>query len=180
MRRNALGLLALSLTGLAVAGCSSVRPFATTSLSDASSSDYAYLAGRATRTFAFPPVTVQTAVAAAMDDLRISAARQTRESGILILEGTTADNRKALLSLKPHPGNATHLGVRIGLFGDEPLSRALMDRVAIRLGTLPPSAIPVDPPSSPGSNPYVSRGAVPDSVMFKDVSEAPYKASPSP
>jgi hypothetical protein len=64
--------------------------------------------------------------------------------------------------------------IRIGWFGDEPLSRALMDRIGIRLGTLPPAAIPVEPPSSPAGNPFFSKNAVSDAEMLKDQADAPY------
>ncbi|MHC5542385.1 DUF3568 family protein, partial [Singulisphaera rosea] len=80
---------------------------------------------------------------------------------------------------RPNPG-ATRVSVRIGWFGDEPLSKALMDRIGVRLGTLPPTAIPTDPPSEPGSNPYFSKSAIPDSVMLRDQADAIYRDSPVP
>jgi len=43
------------------------------------------------------------------------------------------------------------------------------------VGTLPAAAIPDRVPSSPGSNPFFSRNAVPDAEMLKDVAEAPYR-----
>jgi hypothetical protein len=64
---------------------------------------------------------------------------------------------------------------RIGWFGDEPLSRTLLDRVGVRLGLLPPAAIPDQPPSAPAANPLFSRAAVPDSEILRDFVEAPYR-----
>ena len=69
---------------------------------------------------------------------------------------------------------------RIGWFGDEPLSRTLLERIGVRLGTLPPAAIPDRPPSAPASNPIFSRDAVPDSVIFRDFAEAPYRDRVNP
>ena len=112
--------------------------------------------------------------AAALDDLRIHSIRRTSEEGTVLLEGTTADNRRASVTL--HPQNAgTRVSTRLGLFGDEPLSRALMDRINVRLGVLPPSAVPVDPPSEPGKNPYFSRPANPDEETLKDKAAAQYQ-----
>jgi hypothetical protein len=179
-RRVALTAAAL-LAATAGSGCMTVQPAAVTAQNGGNgTTGFSYLGGRATQTFAPGPAAVQPAVLAAMDDLRMTAVRQTKEPGSLVLEGTTADNRRAAVTIHPQPGGATRLTTRIGLFGDEPLSRALMDRVAIRLGALPPSAIPVEPPSSPGANPFFSRSAVSDAVMLKDQADAPYRPSGIP
>ena len=52
--------------------------------------------------------------------------------------------------------------------------------VGIRLGDLPPSAIPANPPSEPGKNPYFDRAAISDTEMLKEqagLRPAPYLAS---
>lgn len=173
------------LGGLAVtawAGCQTVGPSA---LSRPGHSDglagpgSSYTGGRAVQTFAQAPAAVQPAVAEALDDLRVQSVRQVKEGGAILFEGTTADRRRVAVTLRAQPGG-TRLSARIGLFGDEPFSRALMDRVGTRLGTLPPSAIPVDPPSEPAANPYFSRDAVADSEMFKEQAEAPYRGTVVP
>jgi hypothetical protein len=161
-------------------GCATVRPAAVAALGDRPGGGTSYLAGRATQTVAAPISTVQPAVLAALDDLRMGTIRQTSEAGTLLFETTTADNRRATVSLHPMPAGGTRITARIGLFGDEPLTRALMDRIGIRLGALPPAAIPVDPPSSPDPNPFFSRSAVPDDVMLKDKADAPYRNSDAP
>jgi len=176
MRRIGLSALALTLTCLA-AGCATVGPGVAGSLSPRGTG-FNYAAGRATQTFAYPVATVQPAVVAALDDLRIQAVREVNDGNAIVFEGTTADDRRAALTLRPHPAG-TRLSARVGWFGDEPLSRALMDRVGVRLGTLPPTAIPTEPPSTPGTNPYFSRSAVPDSVMLKDQAEARLRGSDS-
>lgn len=176
-------LFATSLLALSAAGCQTVNPSALASLgrSDAQTAGtaYTYYGGRAVQTLALPPATVQPAVVAALDDLRVQGVHQTRDGASVVFEGTTADNRKASVTLRPHPAG-TRLSARFGLFGDEPLTRALMDRVGVRLGTLPPAAVPIEPPSEPAGNPYFSRSAVPDSVMFKDQAEAPFRGTAVP
>jgi hypothetical protein len=152
-----------------------VPPIAGTVLGEGGSG-YSYSAGRATQVFAYPQSTLETTVAAAMDDLRIAPLRKSFDGGVLRIDGTTPDQRTATVLIRPHQG-ASRVVVHIGWFGDEPLSKALMDRIGIRLGTLPPAAIPEEPPSAPASNPYFSREAVPDEVMIRD-REAGYHDSP--
>jgi hypothetical protein len=178
MRRIALTLTAALLAAFTGAGCSTMGPAALSALGG-DGSGFSYSAGRAVQHFAFAPTAVQPAVLAAMDDLRIHTVRQTNDGSAVVFEGTTADNRTASVTLRPQSGGS-RLSARIGVFGDQPLSRALMDRVGIRLGTLPPAAIPDKPPSAPASNPYFSRSAVPDSIMLKDQADAPYKGTAVP
>ncbi len=162
------------LIGALPLGCSTVTPVAG-SLS-VPPAGFSYSAGKASQDFAFPPSTVHQAALDAMGDLRIESVREIHDAGAVIFEGTTADDRRAHVTLRPNQGK-TRLTVRMGWFGDEPLSRALMDRVGVRLGALPPSAIPENPPSSPASNPFFSRDAVPDEIMLRDQAEARYHDS---
>ena len=143
MRRMALAAAVLS--GLLPAGCSTIEPVANLAPGRSSCS---YTAGRATQSFAYPPAAMQSGVVAAMDDLRIHSIRQTQDNGSFLFDGTTADGRGVTIAVRPHQG-AARVSIRVGWFGDEPLSKALLDRIGIRLGTLPPSAIPVEPPSAP-------------------------------
>jgi hypothetical protein len=178
MRRIALTAAAW-LAASIVGGCAAVRPFPASTLNDVPT-DFSYLAGRASQTFKGVPTTVHPAVIAALDDLRVINLRQHNDGSTLVFEGTTADNRTASVAIKPHPGGTSRVSSRIGLFGDEALSRALMDRIAIRLGALPPAAIPTEIPSTPGSNPYFSKSAIPDSEMLKDRSDAINRGADAP
>jgi hypothetical protein len=95
------------------------------------------------------------------------------------LSGRGADGRPVAVTIRSR-GNGCDVGVRVGRFGDEALSRTLLDRVGVRLGTLPPAPIPTEVPSTPGSQPFFSRAAVPDAVMLRDQAEAGYRDSPGP
>ena len=106
---------------------------------------FSYSAGRATEDFAFPPRTVNAAISGAMDDLRIHSIKPTKDGTAWMYQAVTEDDRRVLVILRPNRGTS-RLSVRIGWFGDEPLSKALMERVGVRLGSLPPSAAPVDRP----------------------------------
>jgi hypothetical protein len=161
---------------LVSAGCMTVGPVTGPMRGE---NGFTYVAGRASQDFAYPPATLHAAVVAAMGDLRIEAVRQTNEAGAIIFTGTTADGRRVSVTLRPNQG-ISRVSTRIGWFGDEPLSKALLDRIGIRVGSLPPAAIPVEPPSSPSSNPFFSRDAIPDSQMLRDQADAIYKDTPVP
>jgi hypothetical protein len=185
MRRVAQILVSAGLAALASA-CQTVNPsvvggLARSSPSEPKTSELSYFGGRAVQTFAQPPASVQPAVVAALDDLRVHKVRQTNEGGTIVFEGTTADKRQASITLRPQAGGS-RLSARFGLFGDEALSRALMDRVAVRVGALPAEPTPSagNAPSEPGKVPYFSRTGVPDSMMFRDQAEAPYRNTAVP
>ena len=170
-------LAAIAATG---PGCSTISPAAlATAGSTAPSPSFSYSAGRAVQSYTLPPARVQPALLAAMDDLRMHSTAVTQEGPNTIIQASTANNSRATIMLRPEP-TGSHVSARIGMFGDEPLSRALMDRVAVRLGTAPPKPIPAEPPSEPASNPYFSRTAVSDEVMLKDQADAPYRGSAFP
>jgi len=179
MRRTALLAMALWATTSGPGCRTMVGPATLSALAQPAAGEFSYSAGRAIQSFAFAPQSVEPAASAAMDDLRIHSIRRTSEEGTVVLEGTTADNRRASVTI--HPQNAgTRVSARLGLFGDEPLSRALMDRINVRLGALPPKAVSADPPSEPGKNPWFSRTAISDEEMLKDQADAHFKGSASP
>lgn len=170
-------LAVIAATG---AGCSTISPAALSAVGGTTPSPgFSYSAGRAVQSFALPPGKVQPALLSAMDDLRMHSTAITQEGPNTVVQATTANNHRATIMLRPEP-TGSHVSARIGMFGDEPLSRALMDRVAVRLGTVPPKPIPAEAPSEPASNPYFSRTAVSDEVMLKDQADAPYRGSAFP
>jgi len=155
---------------LPLAGCQTVSPLAGPALGAAG---YAYSAGKAAQEFAVPYPTVQGAIGGALADLKVTQVRQRHDGPAQIFEGTTADGRPVTVTLRPGNG-AARVTARIGWFGDPPFSKALMERVGVRVGSLPPKAIPTEPPSAPAANPYFSRDAVPDSTMLREQSELFY------
>ena len=70
--------------------------------------------------------------------------------------------------------DVTQVSIRVGWFGDEPLTQAILERLEVRLGSRSPEAIPATVPSAPSHNPYFARDAIPDAVMLRDFVEAPY------
>ena len=172
-QRIALGLVMAG--GLMQSGCATVAPSPERLLSTGSS----YSAGRAIQDFSLPSTKVGTAVTEAMADLKMASIQPGRNGAVYKIEAKTEDNRAVMVTLRPHQ-TQTRVSCRIGTFGDEPLSKALLERTGVRLGTLPPTPIPDHVPSSPGSNPFFSRDAVSDELMLKDAAEAPYRDRPTP
>lgn len=164
MRR--ICLVAAFGAGLTLSGCRTVAPIALPPELEPppSVAGLAYSAGKATQEFAYPGRAVQAAITAAMADLQIEHVRERRDGQASIFQGTTKDGRPANITFRPGNG-AARVTARIGWFGDEPFSRELMERIGIRLGSLPPRAIPAEPPTSPAPNPFFSRRAVPDETL---------------
>jgi hypothetical protein len=167
-QRIALGLVMAG--GLAQSGCATVAPSPQRLLS----TDSSYSAGRAMQDYSLPSTQVGTAVTEAMADLKFASIQPGRDGAVYKIQAKTEDQRTVMVTLRPHQ-TQTRVSCRIGMFGDEPLSKALLERTGVRLGTLPPTPIPDHIPSSPGSNPFFSRDAVPDAEMLKDTVEAPYR-----
>jgi len=152
-------------------GCATIPPTAEFA---AAGADVSYTGGRALQSFAYPPSAVLTALNEAMGDLDLKSIRNNRNGTVSRVESTTADDRPVVATLRFFRSSSV-VTVRVGWFGDEPLSKELLKRTAVRLGSQPPEAISSSAPSSPSRNPYFSRDAIPDSVMLKDFAEAPYR-----
>jgi hypothetical protein len=169
MRR--ICLVAASGVCVTLSSCQTVAPIAAPVPAPApAAAGLAYGAGKATQGFAYPASAVQAAIPAAMSDLQIKQIRERRDGRAWIFQGTTKDGRPANITFRPGNG-AARVTARVGWFGDEPFSKALMERIGIRLGSLPPKAIPDEPPSSPAPNPFFSRQAIPDATMLREQAE---------
>ena len=187
MRRSRLPLAAASVGMLVLSGGCALTarvspPRAEESSSPAPAvepggSSVRYTTGRAMQDFTAPSGKVAAAVLEAMEDLNIAVTRRDRDGPAAQIDGRTPDGRTITVTLRPQKP-ITHASCRVGWFGDEPLSRTLLHRVGVRLGTLPPEAIPDEVPTAPASNPYFSRDAVPNEEMMRDFIEAPYRSRP--
>jgi hypothetical protein len=66
--------------------------------------------------------------------------------------------------------------------GDEPLTRALLDRLGSRQGTMPPQPLPTGTDAesdTPRTQPILSRDAIPDAVMLQDQLHTGFMPSPN-
>jgi hypothetical protein len=151
-------------------GCATVAPI----VERKSGLESSYGGGRAIQEFTFPGDVVRGALRDAMDDLKMTSIEGAHTGAVYRFDSRTADNRPVLVTVRPHDGQ-TRVSCRIGWLGDELLSKALLERTGVRLGTLPPAAIPENPPSSPAANPILSRLAPPDDQTLRNIAEAPYR-----
>ena len=166
MRRTwmARTILAASL----IAGCSTTGPFGRPKLHLPVGPSY--VGGRGMQMFPTSP-NLLVNVKDAMSDVGIHSIVQNEDpSGLIILEGRTADDRKARVTIQTSGANAT-VSAKIGWTGDEPLTRTLLDRLGSRQGTMPPQPLPAGTGAEadqPRTQPLLSRDAIPDAVMLQD------------
>jgi hypothetical protein len=163
--------IALGSVLLGLAGCRTIPPGAELA---AISSSFAYSAGRGSQSFEAPVSAVLAALDDSLNDLELRSPRRNRDGAVMRVEALTKDNRNVATTIRTNQGITT-VTVRVGWFGDEPLARALLGRIGVRLGSRPPEAIPSAAPSSPSRNPFFDRSAVPDLEMLRDFLEAPYR-----
>ncbi len=161
---------------LSQGGCATTTPALKEELGQASSG-YSFSTGRGLQDFPAAPVAVKAAVYEAMEDLNMTIKHRSRDGAVSQIEGRTSNDQNVTVTIRPQQGQ-THVSCRIGWFGDDPLSKTLMERVGVRLGTLPPAAIPDKLPSAPSSNPFFSRDAIPDSIMYREIADAPNRNRP--
>lgn len=178
----------LALTA-GLAGCSSTGSFGRQAVTGPVGPSY--VAGKGVQVFAATP-TVMTDVKTAMGEVGIHSIRQVREpDNTDVFEGTTADNRRAQVAVQPR-GSKVVVTTRIGWRGDEPLSRAVLDRLTILQGGSPatvasgptltpaPSAPPYEMPAADPDKEKPQVGGVPDSVMLRNQLESGYSQTPIP
>jgi hypothetical protein len=168
---NGLRWIAVALTAFGAFGCSTIPPTAELA---ATTTAFAYSTGRGLQAYATTPSMVIEALNNAMSDLSMTQIKVTRDGAVSRVDARTHDNRQIAAIVRSHQGT-THVAVRVGWFGDMPLSLALLERVDMRLGNRPSEVIPETPPSDPSPNPYFSRAAVSDAEMLGDFMEAPYR-----
>jgi hypothetical protein len=176
MRLHRFAPLAGAALILPLSGCSTL-PKSRAPEEDPPAPTARYTTGRLLQDFAYPASVVAKAIPEAMDELGIPVVRKNRDGTAAQIQGRTPDGRSVVITMRTQPP-ITRLSCRVGWFGDEPMSRAIMRRVAVRLGALPPEPVPDKLPSRPSPNPYISRTAIPDAVMAQDQIEAPYRNRP--
>ncbi len=138
----------------------------------------AFGAGRGVGELARPPAEVLGVLGDALQDLKITETSRARDGLDFRINARTEDDRSVQVTVKPQKGN-TRVACRVGWFGDEPLSLAVIERIGVRLGTRPPAAIPETPPSRPAPNPFFAKGA-PDDEMIRNFADAPYRGQVVP
>jgi hypothetical protein len=110
---------------------------------------YAYTVfnGQVSEVFQFPPHFVETSCMQALADLGFTAIEKSNDGPVVVITATTPDGcRPARMRIEPQ--NAmTMFRIRIGrgVLGDEPLSKSVIDRIALNYGAVPRTLIPIEP-----------------------------------
>lgn len=141
MRRIALGALVFAaLTG---SGCNSVqlplRP-------DPGATGYAICGPYSVQRFLFPVPIVERAAVEAMADMKIHSVKRTVKQDGISLKGFFYDGRYICLTIEPEDQGNSVVTALIDVYGDEPLSKILLERMGSRIATLPQV---INPPFDP-------------------------------
>ena len=149
-------LAAPGLAGCRTVSEANLKPAAKTAAKSLSVDPYAYSGGTASQGFALPFKDVKEAAHDALEDLRITQIEGRSDAADYVFTGVTASRHNARVVIRDD-GDHARVNVRVGWFGDEPLSRAVLDRIGIRLGTLPPQVVPEKIPSESAEHKFLKR-----------------------
>lgn len=124
--------------------------------------DYAYVHYKCNVTQVYPQGVPQVRSAAleAMGDLGYSAVQCEPKAGTVIIRALTLDGRPTRVTIERRNSMAA-MTVKIGVAGDEMVSQALIQRVALNLGALPRTIIPLERTLSRRFDPLAVRPDMP-------------------
>jgi len=119
---------ALALSGIALAGCSTVIPV------QSNYSEPVYQRGSLVFTLQSPIDKVALAVEKALkDDLRLGVDSVAKDAICAEYTARTAQGQRILVRLNYNTDKSTIIDIRVGLIGDESISRQILDAVKARL-----------------------------------------------
>jgi Protein of unknown function (DUF3568) len=93
----------------------------------------AYLNGELKDTESASLAAVETAAKAGLQDLQIAVIRDTRTAIDAKIYARTATDTKITITLTRQAPALTAIGIRVGTFGDEPLSRQILNKLKAHL-----------------------------------------------
>jgi hypothetical protein len=130
--------LAMATLALSAAGCSMTTPFGPVGqLAAPAPPGPTYHGGYGSQLFP-PSENFLAQTREAMDDIGMHSINERHEGAKTILEAKTVNGRRAHVEIKPE-SRGNRVATRFGPLGDEPLSRAFLDRMSARLGTVKPT-----------------------------------------
>jgi hypothetical protein len=94
----------------------------------------AYVKGELQTTYAASFNRTWDASLAALKDLGITVYNTQKDATEGNIEATKADGSKVKLNLKPTGSDTTAVKIRVGIFGDEEVSRTISNQISKRLG----------------------------------------------
>jgi hypothetical protein len=93
----------------------------------------AYVRGELETTLAEPLARVHAASEGALGDLEFAVSSSNRDAVHGEIRALTADDRRIKLEMDARSKDVTELRIRVGMFGDERVSRRILDRLKARL-----------------------------------------------
>jgi hypothetical protein len=93
----------------------------------------AYVRGELETTLASPLARVHAASQGALDDLQFAVSSSDRDAVYGEIRALTVDDRRIKLEMNARGKEVTELRIRVGMFGDEEVSRRILDRLKARL-----------------------------------------------
>lgn len=93
----------------------------------------AYLRGELDTTLAGDVAALSGATTRALDELRIAKINEDRTAVDAAIRGRTGQDRKVDIRLNRATDNLTRVRIRVGVFGDEELSRLLLEKIKAKL-----------------------------------------------
>ena len=121
-RTIAAGLMGLAV--LAAGGCVAVAVGAAAGIGT-----YAYIKGELTDTEEAPLDKAYAATQAAMKDLEFTVREQSKDSLQARIVAVEADKTEVKVAMEAKGEKITRFSIRVGVFGDESLSRMIMDHI---------------------------------------------------
>jgi acetaldehyde dehydrogenase (acetylating) len=89
----------------------------------------AYVDGKLTATLAKPYEAVVAASGRAIAELQFLKVGETKDALKDTVEVRTADDKKVTIEATRVGDNLTRVEIRVGMFGDQPVSRTILDRI---------------------------------------------------
>ena len=103
---------------------------------------------------------LKSSVMEALADLGYTGVTCEEDAGIITIRATTVDHRPARITISPR-NTMSSMTVKIGHVGDEMVSQALIQRVAMNFGELPRTVIPMEPTLQRRADPLRPRRPIP-------------------
>jgi len=122
-------LLLVVLLALVLSLTSGCLLFVAGGAAAAGAGGYAYVRGEGVSTESAPLDRTWKAALAAMKDLEYPVTSQKKDALQAELTARNASDKKITVSLKKVSDTATEVRIRVGTFGDETLSRVILDKI---------------------------------------------------
>lgn len=122
--------LALALAALPLAGTSGCLAIAAGA---AGAGTVAYIRGELDTSVSHPIDQVDNATNRAADQLRFVKINEAADALTRVITLRTAEDKKIDIRLNRTTDNLTRIRIRVGMFGDEAISRALLNRITANL-----------------------------------------------